>query len=303
MAQRHTRRERPKNPDLGMYTPWGVARSVTVLDQGVQAVLTPDGGGYVLTNSAARRLSEPAREHAVRYSRNYYGYGFPSGAWAILALERPDLRERMLIGHDVDEEPETYLLNTLSETHADYLLARKIDPEPTRYRRWQQRRCLEQMRAEKSPDLIVRIRGRWRTGANDVVEVTTADGLTHQVTAKSYATLDPDAPLLSRCTVRSTDQARDPLVASALATAPPIELQLNGIIRRVHSGGRMAELRKITAIAEAAVDVYELTQDQPDLADATRSVALLAVQYMTEIGQAEARRILGPEREPPRQLT
>lgn len=74
------------------------------------------------------------------------------------------------------------MLLIISAWAADYLLARGITPDPDKYAYWLQNETDSRMRAAKHPNLIISAIGR----GDKVVEVDTADGKTHFVTAESY---------------------------------------------------------------------------------------------------------------------
>jgi hypothetical protein len=66
--------------------------------------------------------------------------------------------------------------------------------------RYLARKQADQMRADRHPDLIISARGDWAEGCPPgAVEVTTADGKVHSVTAESYDASRLPLTLLSKC--------------------------------------------------------------------------------------------------------
>lgn len=184
-----------------LYTPWGRAKHFRQLEPGVYAVRTNTNPyGVTLAQAVARReLTESARRRAQTYGR-YFCYAKESAA--IVAWEMDGLCEEICegLGRPVGQTLQNFLFLVLSRHYTDYLLDVGVDPEPKSMKLWKASNCEREMQTHRHPDLIVSAMGPAQTKREGVVEVTTADGKTHDVTEGSYDALPPTAlHLLSNC--------------------------------------------------------------------------------------------------------
>jgi len=183
-----------------LHTPWGRATKLEQPAPGLSRVETETGGGWMLSEPFARRhLSEFARERGRRYGR-YYCYEHEH-EWCIVAIECeqfwPQLFEHL--GPPANENRRRFLLHSLSYWHADYLLARGIQPEREAYKQYKVRVETERRLRLSDPDLITKVDGSWATGKKGVIRAETADGKFHYVTQESYEALGQGLKLLSKC--------------------------------------------------------------------------------------------------------
>jgi hypothetical protein len=171
-----------------MNTPWGKSDSIQRFERGLSFVSTPGHGGFAITPQVAlKHLSTPAVAKAQKYG-SYYFFEEDCDAFIIL-LEVPTTRNGMT---------EDKIIDSLSHWHADYLIARGIQPTANGLKFYNDNRLEDRMRADKSPDLIVSANGDWKQGVpKDMVEVTTADGARHFVWASEYAKRNTGLTLLS----------------------------------------------------------------------------------------------------------
>lgn len=198
-----------------MHTPWGKALKVEQLATGFVFVETSETSGYVLADSYANQhLTPQARDKAIKYGRYYC---FETGKeGSIVELELRQFWPRFLSGAPkaIQDDPYPYLLRRASYYQADYLIARRITPDPDCLRLWELRQENARLKRAGDPDLIVECEP-WSTGLHDVTIVVTADGCRHMVTTKSYRQLE-GLKLLSKCK------------AAKAARLPPVEDKATG---------------------------------------------------------------------------
>jgi hypothetical protein len=190
-----------------MYSPWGAVQTKEVFDRGFMSVSTASHGGFMLSECFARkRLSEAALKRGDSYN-NYICYEEDCD-WAIPAWEMRDYWSKIFsyqIGKDSNYNPEQILLETLSLWNADYLLEIGVTPKEEQYKYYRKMTIEDQMRKQKSNDVIICARGTWYTKIPGVIEVITADDKEHLITEESYHKLQEENELLllSRCKLAS----------------------------------------------------------------------------------------------------
>jgi hypothetical protein len=163
---------------VGSNTPWGRAQRVENYARGFCRVFTASHGGYLLGRAfAEKHLTQAAIERGAAWG-SYLAYEEDCAASIILH----EIAVEFIPGFDV--EVLDLVFESLSLWCPDYLLERGIQPEAERYARWLERQEEGQLRAMRSPDLIVSALGL----QGGVVRVWTADGAVHHVTAESYRT-------------------------------------------------------------------------------------------------------------------
>ena len=186
-------------------SPWGSVQERKVYAPGIGSVSTAGHGGFYITQHAAveRRLPTACTSRGINQGGFYW---FEEDCdWAILAILLPELWNQMF-EHCTSEstayikaDPRKYLVETLSRWNADYLLEIGVQPDPAGLLYFNERKLDAKMRKEKHPDLIVCAYGDWHEGCpKGAVEVITADGVQHFVTAESYAKRT-ELNLLSKC--------------------------------------------------------------------------------------------------------
>lgn len=200
-----------------MFTPWGKSDSIVKLAQGFSWVGTPAHGGFAVSDRFARKhLSPAALLKGERYG-NYYFYE-EDAAYSIVAWEIFGFDNNMpLIGgartanqdgtqltievSDLGKFTRDTLLKTLSTYHADYLIARNIEPDPEGLYTYNQHKLRDRLQADKSPDLVVSAVGDWhRDCPKGFVLVTTASDERWLVKADEYASSRCIVTLLSTFT-------------------------------------------------------------------------------------------------------
>lgn len=179
------------------YSPWGKIQNVERYDRGFSSVGTSGHGGYRCSPGwAEANLSEAARKRAIR---SHGALWFEEDVdWAIVAWEVPGywpLMFRHATG-EIKDNPQAYLLRTLSSWSCDYLIERGITPDPKGKAYWDEWHEDARRRQVKDPDLITSA----ITHAPEVVKVTTADDKEHYVTTESYRARG-GLNLLSKCEV------------------------------------------------------------------------------------------------------
>jgi len=189
-----------------MQTPWGSAQHITTYEPGIVSVSTAGHGGFMAKKDwAEKNLTEAARNQGF-FENGHYCYE-EDCKWAIAAFEIPQHWPRIfeyMKDCDTPEQQRAYLIKTISAWDAQYLIDRGIEPEPAAYARYLERHQEDQMRADKSPDLIVIAWGDWDTQIPGICRVATADGAQHFVTEESYDRVT-GLNLLSKCEIVSVD--------------------------------------------------------------------------------------------------
>lgn len=192
-----------------MHTPWGQSHTTDRYAPGFVSVDTSSHGGFRLSETFADAvgLSEAAR-NAATYHWKGHAYWYEEDCdWNVLTIELPQYADKMFAYMDdsARKDPRAYSLLVLSQYKPEYLIARGITPDATRYGRYLRGQQNDQMRAARHPDLIVAGSGDWKTGIPGVYEAITADGKTHLVHGDSYtAAMQSDSYplfLLSDCTL------------------------------------------------------------------------------------------------------
>lgn len=183
-------------------SPWGSIQYSAQIAPGLRQVSTASHGGLLLSHGAAERLhiSPMALSLGNRWQD---GWAYEEDCeWAILAWEIPQHWPLLFrhAGWQIQADPRTYLIETLSAWCPTILLYHGVSPSPPEFARYLRRRQRDRLRAERSPELIVAARGDWAEGCPPgAVEVTTADDQVHYVTAESYYRVDVHAHFLGRC--------------------------------------------------------------------------------------------------------
>ena len=184
------------------YSPWGHIQHTEQFAPGFRSVSTSSHGGFMISRGFAdEHLTFAARNRGMRYTGDYLCYEEDCD-WAIPAIELPEYWEEIFrwSSEDVQKDPYTHLLTSLSRWHPDYLLERGLTPLPGPYQQHLAMKRDREMRKEKHPDLIVSAVGDWHERVPEgAAEVTTADDVRHLVTAASYVIRTPN--LLSLCTL------------------------------------------------------------------------------------------------------
>jgi hypothetical protein len=120
-------------------TPWGEGHINEVyLPGSVFGVTTPSHGGIMIEKSYAKiNLSKAARAKAIPCGQFI---GFEEDCrWVIPVFELPWLCDQIKLRMpDLDHE---YMLKWISYWDADYLIERKITPEPESFKAWQSRQA------------------------------------------------------------------------------------------------------------------------------------------------------------------
>ncbi len=171
-----------------MNTPWGKSDSKTTYMRGVSFVTTPSHGGFMVADAAARKLLSPSALLRGEQYGNYYAFEEDCD-YAIVMLELQESQPLPdVLSFPINIPTRESLVASLSRWHADYLIERRITPDPEGLQWFNDNRLQDRMRADKSPDLIISAFGEWadwvpegRTG------VITADGQRWTVPASEYS--------------------------------------------------------------------------------------------------------------------
>lgn len=186
-------------PTLPLHSPWGGIDANDPIAPGIFFVSTPGHGGVaVCTDIALKRLSQVARDMAIR---QFGWFWFEEDAlWAIPAWELRDLRANFFRHRpELDPSQQALLcLRTLSSGEAEYLLARGITPMPSRYKKYQELIDGKKSLACYAPDAIVASWGDWMTKQPGRCLVMTADDSYYLIDESEYQPEAGHTHVLSR---------------------------------------------------------------------------------------------------------
>jgi len=170
-------------------TPWGTSQYSQKIERGLAFHSTPGHGGLLVSEGYAHKhLSPSALKRGIKWGK-YYGYEEDCDMMIVL-FEIAKAREAF--SKNGLEDREIFL--SLSRWNPDYLLERGVQPDESAYAKWKTSQEDLQLRAARSPDLII---AAW--GIDDTkVSVMTADDQKHLVTMESYQARS-GLNLLSKC--------------------------------------------------------------------------------------------------------
>lgn len=188
---------------MGRSTPWGAAQQVISHTRGFSTVFTASHGGMMVSRGAAEKhLSEAARKRALKHG-DYYCYEEDCD-YLIPLFDAKEMRKQLMSDSSfweskTEEEIESYLIESLSDWHPDYLIEKGVDPAELPYKKWLLRKERDEAEARKDPNLVICAFGDHMTLINGVIKLLTADGKEHYVTSSSYdqAKTDPLSSIYS----------------------------------------------------------------------------------------------------------
>jgi hypothetical protein len=184
-----------------MNTPWGKSDSKQTVRRGLSFVTTPSHGGFMVAKGYAYKHFSPEAIVRGKAYGGYLAYEEDCDASIVLWEAYDTFLSLPVTEWTINVPTKESLIKSLSHWHADFLIARGVEPDADGLRYFNENKQRDRMQADRSPDLIVSASGDWKTGVpKGWVEVTTAAGTRHLVKDSEYSEKRNGLTLLSTFT-------------------------------------------------------------------------------------------------------